>query len=135
MTPPPPNLDDQIQDVFSVVSLLLAVAAAYFAAIWPIIHDLLQADETRMDEFERGQLAGRCRAYAWASIVLAAVSVCIVGTMSTLAWDTVQQWSPDADFHPIRAALAMALVLLVVTAIAGVKLFYKLRSRATELEG
>ena len=34
-------LDAQIVDAFSVVSLLIAITAAYLAGIWPIVNDLL----------------------------------------------------------------------------------------------
>lgn len=113
------ELDKQITDAFSVVSLLLAVAAAYLAAIWPIINDLL--GEPRVSDNYEAEALGRKRtSYSVATGVLTIFQASVAVILAPLVFRVFEHWDRDGPFNPLRAGLLLAeLALLAGVLVAG----------------
>lgn len=114
----PVDLDKQITDTFSVVSLLLAVAAAYLAAIWPIVNDLL-GDPKVSDNYETEALSRKRTSYAAATAVLTIFEVSVAGILAPLAFKIIERWEGDGPFNPLRAGLLLAEVALLAGVLVG----------------
>ena len=104
------ELNKQITDTFSVVSLLLAVAAAYLAAIWPIVNELLGDPEAKT-EFKKAELRRKRTSYIKALVVLTVFEVLITLLLVPLVIEVVGDWGDH--FEPVRAGLLLAMSALV----------------------
>jgi hypothetical protein len=125
-------LDAQIVEAFSVVSLLIAIAAAYLAGIWPIVNDLLHGKDPDV-EIDADGMARRCGAYALSASALAVVNLLVMALLFPLLADVVASFSTSGPFHTVRAALVLVeLLLLSGCATSGV-LAFRLHRRKEEL--
>lgn len=123
-----PGLDKQIVDTFAVVGLLIAVATGYLAAIWPVVADLLTRRPPSADD-DRADFARRCLSYTIASVVFVAVASALLVIVSPLVVDSVQTFDRHEDIDPIRSAVVLFAALLVLGALCGVRLAYRLGRR------
>jgi len=125
------ELDQSIVDAFGVVSLLLAFAAAYSAALWPIVSDLLTKQKPIVNA-DRQQDARRCRAYAWTMGTLAALFF-LTGIMLTpLTIDVIQDFTFGGEFHTVRAGLVLVQVTLLSGTIVVIVLCRRLVKRKND---
>jgi len=125
-------LDAQIVDAFSVVSLLIAIAAAYLAGIWPIVNDLLHGKDPDV-AIDADGMAGRCGAYALSAAALAVVNLLVMALLLPLFAEVVTSFSSSGPFHTVRAALVLVeLLLLSGCATSGV-LAFRLHKRKEDL--
>lgn len=125
-------LDAQIVDAFSVVSLLIAIAAAYLAGIWPIVNDLLHGKDPDV-AIDADGMAGRCGAYALSAAALAVVNLLVMALLLPLFTEVVTSFSSSGPFHTVRAALVLVeLLLLSGCATSGV-LAFRLHKRKEDL--
>jgi len=125
-------LDAQIVDAFSVVSLLIAIAAAYLAGIWPIVNDLLHGKDPDV-AIDADRMAGRCGAYAFSAAALAVVNLLVMALLLPLFGEVVTSFSSSGPFHTVRAALVLVeLLLLSGCATSGV-LALRLHKRKEDL--
>jgi hypothetical protein len=123
------SLDDEIVDVFQVASLLLAVAAAYLAGIWPIVNDLLHSTKPSV-RADREAVAARQRIYAWSTGALAVVDLLIFLILAPLAVDVVKAWHWHGHFHAVRACVLLAEALLAASGAAAAYWCVKLQRRS-----
>ena len=125
-------LDAQIVDAFSVVSLLIAIAAAYLAGVWPIVNDLLHGKDPDV-AIDADGMAGRCGAYALSAAALAVVNLLVMALLVPLFAEVVTSFSSSEPFHTVRAALVLVeLLLLSGCATSGV-LAFRLHKRKEDL--
>lgn len=122
------TLDKQITDAFSVVSLLLAVAAAYLAAIWPIINELL-GDPQVSDNYETATLRRKRVSYAVTTAVLTVFEIAVAGILLPLALKVFQDWDGAGPFNPLRAGLLLAETALLAGVVVAGTLAVKLWSK------
>ncbi len=131
------GLNAEIAQVVSVVGLLVALAAAYFAAIWPVIHQLRNSADRPGERAEREVLARQCDAYARSCFVLAGFSLVVGLLLLPSCVDVVRQWEwawePGADIQPIRVGAFALVGALCAATIATGKAGFDLRDRAAKL--
>lgn len=120
------GLNEQIVATFTVASLLIAVSAAYLAAIWPIINDLLGEDPPGQDDDQTYRLNRRRATYAATCFALALFDALILFALFPLARQVVAGMDIGTEIDPVRASMFAAYLTLVmgtaVTAILGWKL-------------
>jgi len=125
-------LDAQIVDAFSVVSLLIAIAAAYLAGIWPIVNDLLHGQDPDV-AIDADRMARRCGAYVLSASALAVVNLLVMALLLPLLAQVITSFSSSGPFHTVRASLVLVeLLLLSGCATSGV-LAFRLYKRKKEL--
>lgn len=128
----PPTLDERITDTFSVVSLLIAVVAGYLAAVWPIVIGLLN-QSTPDNEYDRNELARRCRAYMHAAGVLAFASIAVIGVMAPFLCRIAVRAFCFHEMSPLRASVALFALFMVASTGVALVLATRLARRAKKL--
>lgn len=119
------TLDDQITSAFALLGLLLVFVLGYFAAIFPVAQDLLEAPTPEV-AVDRQALIARLRTYR---ILLGGLLILTVATgvvVTPLTRRVVLTVSFDGPFPTVQAGLllidVMLLALLTVTAWVWVRL-------------
>jgi MFS family permease len=126
------STDDQIVKAFSLVSLLLAFTAAYFAALWPIISDLLNSPSPETLA-ERRAAGRRCRSYAISMLVFAVILALIAALLTPLTLHVLDDLGSQVGFDTVRAGLLLVQVFQIAGLVTGLVLFTRLRRRAGTL--
>ena len=130
----PAGLDDRITDAFSVLSLLIAVVAAYLAAVWPIVADLLNSATPDVDD-DSEALANRCDAYNWVAWGLTIAAVLVAAIMLPLVVDVFGAIDPGDGFSTLRASVLLFFLFMLGAVASAFVLGFRLRRRAKELRG
>lgn len=119
------TLDDQIASAFALLGLLLVFVLGYFAALFPVAQDVLEAPTPEVTA-DRQALISRLRTYR---ILLGGVLLLTIATaviVTPLTRRVVLTVSFDGPFPTIQAGLllidVMLLALLTVTAWVWVRL-------------
>ncbi|NHC23619.1 hypothetical protein G6553_10615 [Nocardioides sp. IC4_145] len=132
MKKPVDGLDDHITDAFSVVSLLIAIVAAYLAAIWPVVTELLNRPRPDVAA-DRRQLAQRCSAYRWIAWGLTLAGGAVAAIMLPLVADVVNAIDTSEAFSTLRASVLVFFILLVGAVVTAGVIASRLGKRASKL--
>lgn len=127
------KLDEQIVDAFSVVSLLIAISAAYLAGIWPIVNGLLHEPKAAV-QADRDKQSSRCATYAAATVALAVINGAIGVLLVPLSICVIEDFSIHGPFHTVRAGLILAEGLVASGALVAGTLANRLYGRRKQLK-
>jgi hypothetical protein len=123
------DLNGQIAQAFSVISLPLAVAAAYLAAIWPLINELMEDDPVGSSDYEKRLRRRKRTSFSAAAAVLTVFELSIALVLVPLAVEVFARWDWDGDLDPVRAGLLLSVVAMgagaMVAAVLAVCLWSK----------
>jgi hypothetical protein len=126
------TLDQQITDVFSLLGLLLVFVIGYYSALLPQADQLLAT--TRPDaRDDRLRLAARLSSYRTLATGLIVLIALVVALLWPLTRRVISAWTFDEPFPTMRAGLLLVDLILLVMAVAAIRLVLRLWSRGREL--